>query len=172
MLDNLTNNIKAWTSTAASRAGELTRAAANKAEELSRIGRLKMEVYQLERQEHRYLADLGRITHKLLQEQDAPKVLSDDESVVNLLGKLDDVGIRIKAKQADIEAAAQAEKSAKTEAKAPATAKKQPKAAVKKPAAKRKTSTASKGMTKKTAKPGTGTKKTKTAVKAKAKSKA
>lgn len=172
MLDNLTSNIKAWTSSAATKAGELTRAAANKAEELGKIGRLKMEVYQLERQEHRYLADLGRITHKLLQEDKAPRALAEEERVIKLIGKLDDVGSRIKAKQSDIEAATKVDKPAGAESKTAGAEKAQAKTAQRKPASPRKAAGGLRGAAKKTTKPGAGSKRGKTSVKSKAKAKA
>ena len=171
MLDNLTTNIKAWTSSAASKAGEITRAAAHKAEELGKIGRLKMEVYQLERQEHRYLADLGRITHNLLKDEQAPKALAEEERVVKLLGKLDDVGSRIKAKQSDIDATTRVDGSAQAEPKS-AAGEKRAKATTRKPAAPRKAATSSRGTAKKTAKAGTGSRRGKSAVKSKTRAKA
>ena len=56
-----------WTNTAAERAGEISKAAANKAELLSMVGKLKLDVYQLEREKKRLLADLGLITYDALQ---------------------------------------------------------------------------------------------------------
>ena len=105
MFDNLTENLRAWTNTAASRAGEITKAAASKAEELGRIGRLKMEVYQLHRQEHRYLADLGRVAYGLLKSNNAPKALAEGKGVDTLLKQLSDIAAQIKQKESDIQAA-------------------------------------------------------------------
>lgn len=108
MFDNLTENLRAWTSTAASRAGEITKAAASKAEELGRIGRLKMEVYQLQRQEQRYLADLGRVAYGLLQSRKAPKELASAKGVDDLLKHLSGIAAQIKQKETDIQAASKA----------------------------------------------------------------
>ena len=47
MLDNLRQSIKSWTDEAAEKAAEIAQTAATKAEELSRVGRLKMDIYQL-----------------------------------------------------------------------------------------------------------------------------
>ena len=105
MFDNLTENLRAWTNTAASRAGELTKAAAAKAEELGRIGRLKMEVYQLQRQEQRYLADLGRVAYGLLKSKNAPKALAEGKGVDALLKQLSNIAAQIKQKETDIQAA-------------------------------------------------------------------
>ncbi|MCH8837569.1 MAG: hypothetical protein IIA60_07170 [Candidatus Marinimicrobia bacterium] len=66
-MDTLAENLKAFTSSAVEKAGELTKAAAGRAEILSRIGRLKMDVFQLHRQQNRVFADLGRIAFNELQ---------------------------------------------------------------------------------------------------------
>ena len=83
ILDNLSENLKTWTNTAASRAGEITKAAANKAEELGKIGRLKMEVYQLQRQRQRFMGDLGEVAYGLIKKSTAPEALVRSEGVEN-----------------------------------------------------------------------------------------
>ena len=118
MFDNLTENLRAWTNTAASRAGEITKAAASKAEELGRIGRLKMEVYQLQRQEQRYLADLGRVAYGLLKSKNAPKALAEGKGVDTLLKQLSDIAARIEQKETDIQAASKVSAAAKPAATA------------------------------------------------------
>ncbi len=71
MIDQFLENFRKWTNTAAERAGEISKAAATKAEELSKVGKLKLDVYQLEREQNRLLADLGRIAHDALQRAEA-----------------------------------------------------------------------------------------------------
>ncbi len=66
-MDTLAENLRTFTSSAVVKAGELTKAAAGKAEILSRIGRLKMDVFQLQREQNRVFADLGRIAYGELQ---------------------------------------------------------------------------------------------------------
>ena len=66
-MDTLAENLKAFTSSAVEKAGELTKAAAGRAEILSRIGRLKMDVFQLHRQQNRVFSDMGRIAFSEFQ---------------------------------------------------------------------------------------------------------
>ena len=146
MFDNLTENLRAWTNTAASRAGELTKAAASKAEELGRIGRLKMEVYQLQRQEQRSLADLGRVAYRLLKGKQAPKALAEGEGVEGLLKQLGDIAERIKQKEADILSASKA--SSATNAAARAESKPKAKTVASRPAKAGKSQTAAKAAKK------------------------
>lgn len=67
MIDQFLEKFRKWTNTAAERAGKISRAAAKKAEQLSKVGKLKLDVYQLEREQNRLLADLGRIAYEALQ---------------------------------------------------------------------------------------------------------
>ena len=65
-MDNLADSLREWTNTATQKAGEFTKAAASKAEVLSKIGRLKMDVFQLQREQNREFAALGRIARDAL----------------------------------------------------------------------------------------------------------
>ena len=104
ILDNLSENLKTWTNTAASRAGEITKAAANKAEELGKIGRLKMEVYQLQRKRQRFMGDLGEVAYGLIKKSTAPEALVRSEGVEKLMKRLTDLNAKIKLKEAEIDA--------------------------------------------------------------------
>ena len=105
ILDNLSDNLKTWTNTAANKASELTKAAALKAEELGKIGRLKMEVYQLQRQRHRFMGDLGEVAYGLIKKSTAPDALVQSEGVEKLMKRLTDLNTKIKLKEAEIDAA-------------------------------------------------------------------
>ena len=105
ILDNFTDNLKTWTNSAANRASELTKAAANKAEELGKVGRLKMEVFQLQRQRQRFLGDLGAVAYGLIKNKTAPDALAKNNGVENLMRRLIEVNARIDLKNAEIEAA-------------------------------------------------------------------
>ena len=105
ILDNFTDNLKTWTNSAAVRAGELTKAAANKAEELGKLGRLKMEVFQLQRQRQRFLGDLGKVAYSLIKNNTAPDALAKSKGVEELMQRLTDLNAKIDIKEAEIEAA-------------------------------------------------------------------
>ena len=97
-MDTLAENLKAFTSAAVEKAGELTKAAAGRAEILSRIGRLKMDVFQLQRRQNRVFADLGRIAYNELR---AGKIeeFSGRENVPSLREKLTDLDQAIADKE-------------------------------------------------------------------------
>ncbi len=97
-------NFRKWSSTAGERAGEITKAAAIKAEELSKVGKLKLDVYQLERQQNRLMADLGRITFKAINGTSKERV-ADLPGVDDLRRRLATIAEDIKRKTEDIDRA-------------------------------------------------------------------
>ena len=143
-LDELGEQIKAWTNTAAEKAGDFTRAAAAKAEELSRAGRLKVDIYQLQRERTRLFSDLGRIAYTALEKGNG-QALADQPEMANLRQRLAGLNGEIEKKEQEAERASHMAEPPK--AKAPAGAKK---ATGKKPATAQKTTAAkSAGQTKK-----------------------
>ena len=109
-LDNIVDRIRDWTDTAAEKAGTITRAAAAKAEELSKVGKLKMDIYQLRRELARLHADLGRITYQTLKGQ-AQGSIADQPGVEDLLGRISGLLDDISAKESDLEKVSQMEES-------------------------------------------------------------
>lgn len=105
-IDSLAENLRTFTNSAAEKAGELTKVAAAKAEILSRIGRLKMDVFQLHREQNRNLAALGRIAYDELRGGQI-KALADRNEVSGLNKKIADLDSAIAEKEQAIEKASQ-----------------------------------------------------------------
>jgi len=111
--DSLGEHIKTWTSTAAEKAGHFTRVAANKAEELGKLGRLKMEIYQLQRERGRLHAELGMLAYKALEEyQEA--VLKDLPGVEDLRLRVASLGQKIASKENELAKASDLENAAQS----------------------------------------------------------
>lgn len=177
--DDLLDFIRSWTNTASEKAGEFTRTAATKAEEWSKVGRLKVDIYQLQREQSRMLTDLGRIAFDILEGKDKT-VLGAHEGALDLQKRITAIKGEIRRKEQEIEEAAQAEDTAAKEQASPkakpaegtqtktASEKKQaaPKPAASKPAQKKSLGKASKAAPKKA--PSTSTKKSTTGAKKKA----
>ena len=102
--DTLSGRVKTWIRTAAEKAGIITRAAATKAEELSKIGKLKMDIYQLQREQGRLYADLGRIAYKTLEGRKAETLASQPE-VEDLCRRITGLADDIRKKELKIEQA-------------------------------------------------------------------
>lgn len=64
VFDNLAENLRTWGNIAVERAGEFTKVAAVKADELSKAGRLKMDIFQMERERGRLFTGLGRAVYE------------------------------------------------------------------------------------------------------------
>jgi len=136
--ENLVEQIKTWTRTAAEKAGVITKAAATKAEELSKIGKLKMDIFQLQREQSRLYADLGRIAYQTLEEGKG-EALESRPGIGELRQRITTIVGEIKEKELDVERASHLEEPVHEEVPP------EKKAAPKKKAAPAKKTTAAKG---------------------------
>jgi len=109
-MDDLVERIRNWTDTATEKAGVISRAAAAKAEELSKVGKLKMDIYQLRRELARLYADLGRIAYQSL-EGHSGGAMADQPGVDNLLSRISGLLTDISVKESDLEKASRTEGS-------------------------------------------------------------
>ena len=117
--DSLGEQIKTWTSTAAEKAGHFTRVAANKAEELGKLGRLKMEIYQLRRERGRLHAELGILAYKALERAE-DTALKELPGVEDLRLRIASLGEKIASKEEELAKASDLENGAQKK-KAPET---------------------------------------------------
>jgi len=106
--ENLGEQIRTWSDTAAEKAVVITRAAATKAEELSKIGKLKMDIYQLRRERGHLYADLGQIAYQTLEGK-GKGTLESQSGVDDLRRRIAGLTARIKEKEAELERAAHLE---------------------------------------------------------------
>jgi len=106
--ENLGEQIKTWSDSAAEKAVVITRAAATKAEELSKIGKLKMDIYQLRRERGRLYADLGQIAYQTL-EGISKGALESQSGVDDLRRRIKFQAEEIKEKEAELERASHLE---------------------------------------------------------------
>jgi len=100
VLDNLAENFRDWTTIATEKAGELTRVAAEKAEELGRLGKLKMDIYQLQRERQKALSALELITFTALNRKKATGWEKSEDSS-ELIARVKALDNEIAAKEAE-----------------------------------------------------------------------
>lgn len=171
--ENLRELIRGWTSTASEKAGEITRTAATKAEEWSKVGRLKVDIYQLQREQARLFTDLGQIAFDILDGKEKGS-LEAHSGAADLRKRVTAIQAEISRKEKEIEEAAEAEEMAAQKqtspeptptAEAPAKTAPKKKPVAKKPVDKKETEKTSTASAKKTpaakAKTATGTPKKK-----------
>ncbi len=106
--ENLGEQIKTWSDTVAGKAMVITRAAATKAEELSKIGKLKMDIYQLRRERGHLYADLGRIAYQTMAGE-SKGMLESQSGVEDLRRRIAGLTVRIEENEADLERASHLE---------------------------------------------------------------
>lgn len=106
--ENLGEQIKTWSDTVAGKAVVITRAAATKAEELSKIGKLKMDIYQLRRERGHLYADLGRIAYQTLDGK-SKGMLEGQSGVKDLRRRIAGLTVKIKENEAELERASRQE---------------------------------------------------------------
>ena len=106
--ENLGEQIKTWSDTVAGKAVVITRAAATKAEELSKIGKLKMDIYQLRRERGHLYADLGRIAYQTLEGK-SKGMLEGQSGVKDLRRRIAGLTVKIKENEAELERASHLE---------------------------------------------------------------
>ena len=109
-IDDIVDRIRNWTDTATEKAGVISRAAAAKAEELSKVGKLKMDIYQLRRELARLYADLGRIAYQSLEGQSGGAMV-DQPGVDTLLSRISSLLNDISVKESDLEKASRVDES-------------------------------------------------------------
>lgn len=99
VLDNLADNFRDWTTTATEKAGEFTRVAAEKAEELGKLGKLKMDIYQLQRERQKALSAVGLITFSSLTGEKSAD-WEKGEALSELINRVKSLDKEIAAKEA------------------------------------------------------------------------
>ena len=100
VLDNLADNFRDWTTTATEKAGKLTRVAAEKAEELGKLGKLKLDIFQLQRERQKALSALGLKTFTALTGKTAADWEKRD-AISGLIDRVHALDIDIAAKEAE-----------------------------------------------------------------------
>jgi len=102
MMDEMIRNLKEIGSAALEKAEEYGKIASDKAEELTKQGKLRLDVHQLKRSRAHKLEDLGQLVYNLSQE-DKLKELAKHENYLALIESIGELGEKIKAKEALME---------------------------------------------------------------------
>ena len=95
-MDSLWEKVKKEVSAGAS-------VAAEKAGELSRVGKIKMDIAGVKRDINKTFAELGGFVYHLLAREKAPKVV-DQEEVKRLLEQMKTLEVNLQTKEAELEA--------------------------------------------------------------------
>ncbi len=86
LLDNAKKSFGEWFSKAVGKAGEFTREAADRTEEVTKLGKVKLDIFQIKREIDKVFTDLGRCVYNLLEEK--TKDIEKNESVKSYIDKV------------------------------------------------------------------------------------
>ena len=96
--DDVKKSLGDWFSKAADRAGELTREAADKAEEVTKLGKVKLDIFQVKRELEKKFSDLGGIVYHLITQEDA-KNIEKNAKITALLADVKELEQKLKKKE-------------------------------------------------------------------------
>lgn len=86
LLDNAKKSFGEWFSKAVDKAGEFTREAADRTEEVTKRGKVKLDIFQIKRDIDKVFTDLGRFVYNLLGE--GTKDIEKNESVKSYIDQV------------------------------------------------------------------------------------
>lgn len=111
--DNIKKSVGELATKAAEKGREITREAADKAEELTKLGKIKLDIFQIKRDIEKKLTDLGGVAYELLNAPESTDIPSNAK-VQSLVQEIKNLEQQLKVKEAQYE---QVKAAAKEESK-------------------------------------------------------
>lgn len=127
LLEDVKKGLGDWFSKAADKAGEFSRDAADKAEEVTKLGKVKLDSFQIKRDIEKLFSNLGGTVYHLITEEKA-KNIEGDSKVQSILKEVKELEKNLKLKEKEYESIKKShfgkptpekEKSSKVEKKQP-----------------------------------------------------
>ena len=100
--DDLKDNMKDWSVTAVEKAEEMSKIAVAKTEEMTRISKVKFEIHQLYREMNKVYENLGKLAFEHTKNEHMAS-FSGNKDFFSLVNKIEDLKIKIKMKEKDID---------------------------------------------------------------------
>ena len=100
--DDLKDNMKDWSVTAVEKAEEMSKIAVAKTEEMTRISKVKFEIHQLYREMNKVYENLGKLAFEHTKTEHMAS-FSGNKDFFKLVNKIEDLKIKIKMKEKDID---------------------------------------------------------------------
>ncbi|HPD25730.1 MAG TPA: hypothetical protein P5078_01705 [Candidatus Marinimicrobia bacterium] len=97
--DDIKKSVGGFASKAAEKAGELSREAAEKAEEMTQLGKIKLDIFQIKKDIDKNYTELGRVVYGLLN-QNTKGNLIKNEKVASLVNSIKELEKKLKDKEA------------------------------------------------------------------------
>ncbi len=100
--DNIKQKIEKFATSAADKASEFTKDAAEKAEKLTKQGKIKLDIYQLEKSKEQEYLKLGKILYENIDEEEFSS-LKNNQEVSKILQKIIGINENIDEKEQKLE---------------------------------------------------------------------
>jgi len=100
--DNIKKSVGELATKAAEKGREITREATDKAEELTKLGKIKLDIFQIKREIEKKLTDLGGVAYDLLNAPESTDIPSNAR-VKELVQDIKDLEQQLKAKEEQYE---------------------------------------------------------------------
>ena len=97
LLDSSKKSFGEWFSKAVNKAGEFTREAADRTEEVTKLGKIKLDIFQIKRDIDKVFTDLGRCVYNLLEEK--TKNVEKNEMVKSYIDQVKTLEKNLKEKE-------------------------------------------------------------------------
>ena len=97
--NDIKKNLGGWAAKAADKATEFSRDAAEKAEELTRLGKVKLDIFQINREIEKQFVKLGGIVYDMVSEQ--KKNIESSESIISLVEEIRNLEKKLRKKEED-----------------------------------------------------------------------
>jgi DNA helicase IV len=95
--NDIKKNVGDWATKAADKATEFSRDAADKAEELTKLGKVKLDIFQINREIEKQFTKLGGTVYEKILEQ--KKNIESDESVINSVEEIRNLEKKLRVKE-------------------------------------------------------------------------
>lgn len=97
-MENIWKSLKKTLDGALKKAGEITREAADKAEEVTKLGKIKLEIFQIKKDIEKKQAELGSLIYDKIKDSDK-KRLEISENMRAFVKDIEELEKKLKAKE-------------------------------------------------------------------------
>jgi len=97
--DDLKKRLEKFATQAANKAGDFTREAADRAEEVTKLGKIKLDIFQIKREKEKEFEKIGQTVYESLK-ADQLKGIANNKTIKEGAKLIDELDVKLKEKEA------------------------------------------------------------------------
>ncbi len=97
--DDLKKRLEKFATRAADKAGDFTREAADRAEEVTKLGKIKLDIFQIKREKEKEFEKVGQTVYDLLKANNL-KGIANNKAIKGSVRLIDELDVKLKEKEA------------------------------------------------------------------------